>query len=509
MAEEASIEVQINARVDKLDAGLKVAEAQVNKSAKVMGDAGDAAGKEFGENFSRAIKQIGVDNQKFNALFSKISDDIGSAGTAAGKEFGDNFSRAIAEMKTDRQKAFIAESESRPLPKYVIEQTDMFAAPTKAAEEKITGIQIFAETRMAFAAKKIGDSGAEAGDGFTNRMKRQMINGLALGALTNVIGGGILNAIKGINAGDSGKEIGVSIATGIVDGAKSIPVVGIVVSILDEAINGMDRIAQAAIKKAQSAGNAFWDTVEGINDQRRSAMESRGGRLATALAGDDPTKLRELTISNLETVKRKELADIDERLTKELQALGVSGISAAAYEDAVTAREKKAEQERARAILENDQIISLAKKKNAEDVAESNRLSDVEQFERNKKLVEEMAKDALAASATAEKTKEDALKAFAEEEKSVRLAAEQVIQDQIDALQAPTMIDKQRDEMNRAQSAAQGMIQSGITALGQFNFAQDGAANLALAVAKEQSKKLDELQKLHDTLKSIRAGVLV
>jgi hypothetical protein len=47
-----TLEVQITAKLDKLDAGLKVAEAKVNQSAQTMGKTGEKAGANFGATFA-------------------------------------------------------------------------------------------------------------------------------------------------------------------------------------------------------------------------------------------------------------------------------------------------------------------------------------------------------------------------------------------------------------------------------------------------------------------------
>lgn len=433
MAEEASIEVQINARVDKLDAGLKVAEAQVNKSAKVMGDAGEQGGNQF-----------------------------------------------------------------------------------------------------------------------ASRMVSGMVKGLALGAVTNVIGGGILKSIQGINAGKSGEDIGKDIATGIVDGAKSIPIAGIVVSILDEWINGMDRVVDAAIAKSTAALNTYWDVVTKINKEKSSLMQSVLEQERGFAAGDDPQMMADLSqvrfaeanqnrIAEMEKFNKDALAESDKGFSERRtlleakarqaeqdvsatdalgRAMGASSPSAtvaqAALDDIITADKTHADH-RAKIIAKNEaQIAELRSRSGNLEIAHAKKLADEitknaqeasdKKVDAQNKVILDLARQEEAGIASSIRAQANYEK---EKQAATQRAAEDAIQSQIDALQAPTMIDKQRDEMNRAQSAAQGMIQSGSTALGQFNFAQDGAANLALAVAKEQSKKLDELQKLHDTLKSIRAGVLV
>ena len=70
----------------------------------------------------------------------------------------------------------------------------------------------------------------------------------------------------------------------------------------------------------------------------------------------------------------------------------------------------------------------------------------------------------------------------------------QAQQDIIDAnKEAQAQIDKVGRVDQIAGQAAQGMISSGQTALGQFNFAQAGAGGTALDMAKKQVASLEKI----------------
>ena len=70
----------------------------------------------------------------------------------------------------------------------------------------------------------------------------------------------------------------------------------------------------------------------------------------------------------------------------------------------------------------------------------------------------------------------------------------QAQQDIIDAnKEAQAQIDKVGRVDQMAGQAAQGMISSGQTALGQFNFAQAGAGGTALDMAKKQVASLEKI----------------
>ncbi len=74
-------------------------------------------------------------------------------------------------------------------------------------------------------------------------------------------------------------------------------------------------------------------------------------------------------------------------------------------------------------------------------------------------------------------------------------AAIQAQQDIIDGeKQAQEQIDKIGRVDQMAAQAAQGMIGSGQTALGQFNFAQSGAGNQAITLAQKQVTSLEKIE---------------
>ena len=75
---------------------------------------------------------------------------------------------------------------------------------------------------------------------------------------------------------------------------------------------------------------------------------------------------------------------------------------------------------------------------------------------------------------------------------------EAAIQAQQDIIDAEKTTQAQIDKIGRvdqmAGQAAQGMISSGQTALGQFNFAQAGAGGTALEMAKKQVASLEKIE---------------
>ena len=72
------------------------------------------------------------------------------------------------------------------------------------------------------------------------------------------------------------------------------------------------------------------------------------------------------------------------------------------------------------------------------------------------------------------------------------------IQAQQDIIDGEKAAQEQIDKIGRvdqlAAQAAQGMIGSGQTALGQFNFAQSGAGNQAINLAQKQVTSLEKIE---------------
>ena len=133
--------------------------------------------------------------------------------------------------------------------------------------DKLDAALKVAEAKISQSAQTMGKAGERGGDMFVDKIVGNMVKGLALGAISNVLGGGILTALQGVNLGKSGEEIGLDVAKGIVDGAKSIPVVGTIVSILDEVVNGANR----AIDKLQANINAAVKSyMEAFNKMKTS-----------------------------------------------------------------------------------------------------------------------------------------------------------------------------------------------------------------------------------------------
>ena len=403
-----------------------------------------------------------------------------------------------------------------------------------------------AEAKIGASAVTMGKAGEQGGSMFVDKLVGNMVKGLAMGAISNVLGNGILTALQGINAGKSGEDIGLEISKGIVDGAKGIPVVGTIVSIFDEIVNGANR----AIEKLQSsislAVKGYMDAFDKMKAAREGFVQGTKTKVEdVAVMGKPKEDLIELSAARQKEEARKAAADAkevgkaefltqlqkkqaDERaqLVAKQDNMGLLAINPAAYALKKLAGPTKGEQDeilsletKHQAELEAAQKIGAA---NAEAIETSlaQRLVAIED-EKNKKLEElqkeraetdKAAADKSAAEikATAEKAAAAAIKAaddlmkIAKQQKKDEYDA--AIEAQNDIINAEKQAQEQTDKVGRvdqlAGQAAQGMINSGQTALGQFNFAQEGAGATALDMAKKQVASLEKIEAA--TLEQVR-----
>ena len=380
-----------------------------------------------------------------------------------------------------------------------------------------------AEAKISKSAVTMGKTGEKAGGDFIANFSQNLPMMMVATAMAKTIGGGLLQATKDINAGKSGEEIGIGIAQGIVDGAKSLPVVGVVFGILDEMVNGATRYIEKlneAVAKAvekyitsmQSMTQATKDfqktTREKVEDASVAGSPEKMARLAAARQNEKADQAaeaaKELGRQSLRDLRQKQ-DDEDKANMARMQGEGVSG-------DVI--RALGGEQSRDEEIAQNRKKSESAMRRAAEAVAKNDRDIDAlvvadklaNQEILNKKLKELKDKSAADDKALSEKTAAEnkkniettvaeELAQFKEQQKRKYDAAMQAQQDIIDAnKEAQAQIDKVGRVDQIAGQAAQGMISSGQTALGQFNFAQAGAGGTALEMAKKQVMSLEKIE---------------
>ena len=360
-----------------------------------------------------------------------------------------------------------------------------------------------AEAKVNQSAVTMGKVGEKAGANFGATFAANLPMMMVATAIAHTIGNGILQAVKDSNAGKSGHDIGLGLAKGIVEGAKSLPVVGVVFGILDEMVNGAEVAAQLIANKLSAAIEKRIDSTKTLMDMlKSSAAKTDDIRQATA-AGKDPLKMLEEEKRKTNITDQKEFAD-------EQQA------EAQRNSDAVKAIESKS----AAAGLQGSQFYNreirqakidhLAKVAEIQKNAENRDSARQAEFIANTNAIDKDAADQKVKTAeAAQKAIEDADKAnqaaakemgnemvadWKVQQKEKYEAAVQAQQDIIDAEQAAqAQIDKIGRVDQMAGQAAQGMISSGQTALGQFNFAQEGAGGTALDMAKKQVASLEKI----------------
>ena len=407
---------------------------------------------------------------------------------------------------------------------------DRLDAGLRVAEGKIQE----ATERM---SSTVANAGNKGGNQFIENLQKNIIKGLAMGAISTILGNGLLTLAKDINAEKSGKEIGEDIAKGIVDGAKGLPVIGVFIAILDEVVNGFDRIVDAQFKSMLAKTQAFSDAIAAKMVSTAAAAQGIENKLKVMGAKDDPKKLAEVNKqiqiqsandrlqaiqdekqtairAYLEVQKaRKESIDKEEASVSmtgaALRAMGNEDITS--FDDAEEAKAKIDEEtERGLKALNstNDEEKNIAKlkiaieKDTADQIAKINKeIADNEKAIKEKTLQEnrQISDKEKAEAEKLAKTLEQIQKKAAEEYKNnQREKYEAAIQVQQNIIDGERSAKEQIDKVGRvdqiARQAAQGMINSGQTALGQFNFAQDGASNQAITLAQKQVASLEKIE---------------
>ena len=358
-----------------------------------------------------------------------------------------------------------------------------------------------AEAKVNQSAVTMGKVGEKAGANFGATFAANLPMMMVATAIAHTIGNGILQAVKDSNAGKSGHDIGLGLAKGIVEGAKSLPVVGVVFGILDEMVNGAELAAQLIAKKVGGALEKQINSTKAMMDSMKSFQKETDDLIAKNAAGKDP-----MQISNLQADKEGQ-ADQEKYLaSRELeQQRHVDKIAAinAKFDEMENSKEfavsrtysdKKRNTAIEGARAQHRQVLNKMDDEAARrDAARSNQESA-----KDKEINEKAAADKKTLD---DKAAEDAIKAAAAaieaDKKQAKEKIEAAIQAQKDIIDGEKAAQAQIDKIGRvdemAGQAAQGMISSGQTALGQFNFAQQGAGGTAMDMAKKQVASLEKI----------------
>jgi hypothetical protein len=358
-----------------------------------------------------------------------------------------------------------------------------------------------AEAKVSQSAQTMGKAGEKAGgnvmQGFASNLPMMMV----ATAMAHTIGKGISQAVKDVNAGKSGEEIGLGLAQGIVDGAKSLPVVGVVFEILDEMVNGAERAAELITKKVGGAIGKQIDSTKAMMDSLKSFAQGTDQIIAKTAAGKDPMKM--LTAqADITGQSDQELVNSQKELEQQRHIDKIAAINSKYdaiqnspdFEVSRTYSEKKRNDAIQKARAQHRQELN----KIDDESVRRDKARDDEYNAAAKEINEKAAADKKAlddkAAADAEKASA-ALVAITKKRKQDEFdVAMQAQQDIIDAnKEAQAQIDKVGRVDQIAGQAAQGMINSGQTALGQFNFAQAGAGGTAMDMAKKQVASLEKI----------------
>ena len=396
--------------------------------------------------------------------------------------------------------------------------------------DKLESALKMAESKVNQSAQTMGKAGEKAGgnvmQGFASNLPMMMV----ATAMAHTIGKGISQAVKDVNAGKSGEEIGLGMAQGIVDGAKSLPVVGIVFEIFDELVNGatryIEKLNEAVTKAVEKYISSMQAMTQATKDFKKATQEKvedaavlgspeNTARLASARqnakADGDAQAAKELGQQALRE-KRKQQELQDAATMASMRDEGVSGDVRRALageisrDEQIAQNKKKSDSEMKRAmeaVAKNDAEIDAAliarKLANQEELNKKlDELNKKAQNEKSAATAKSAADEKTAAdkAATEAKKAADVLTEITKKQKKDEFdAAMQAQQDIIDAnKEAQAQIDKVGRVDQMAGQAAQGMISSGQTALGQFNFAQQGAGGTALEMAKKQVASLEKIE---------------
>ena len=408
--------------------------------------------------------------------------------------------------------------------------------------DKLDAALKVAEAKVSQSAQTMGKAGEKAGGNFGATFAANLPMMMVATAIAHTVGKGVLEAVKGANAGKSGEEIGLGLAQGIVDGAKSLPVVGVVVSILDEMINGMDRLAEAAHDRAAAVANSFRQAFSDIakssettlqavirktqdisakGDPAQQAKLNTQRTIEEAKAGlkqieDEKKMLRDKAASAEAQSNKAAIADRDANAKTSMASNGkivnedeINKVLADRRRDAASTRlaaEQQIDKLKVKNIEALNEQILVAEQAGAEDQKQmqQEKLAQLAKFAEMQKTAAEKSAADLKAAAEKEAEKlakvleEIAKKAQEEYKKYQKEKYEAAMQAQDDIIDAEQAAQAQIDKVGRvdelAGQAAQGMINSGQTALGQFNFAQAGAGGTAMDMAKKQVASLEKIE---------------
>ena len=376
--------------------------------------------------------------------------------------------------------------------------------------DKLDAALKVAEAKVGASAVTMGKAGEQGGSMFVDKLVGNMVKGLAMGLITNALGTALSTAVKGINAGKTGAEIAQDVAAGFLDGFKGVPLVGGFITAFDEIVNGAERAAELIAKKVSGAVEKQIDSTKAMMDSLKSFAQGTDQIIAKTAAGKDPMKM--LTAqADITGQAEQEQVNKQKELEQQRHIDKIAAINAKFDE-----MENSKEFAVSRTYSEKKRNDAIEKAR-AQHRQQLNKIDD-ESVRRDKARDDEYnaaAKEINEKAAADKKTLDDKAAADAKMAADVKVEIDKKlnkqfrddkVQAQQDIIDAEKKAQEQVDKVGRvdqlAGQAAQGMISSGQTALGQFNFAQQGAGGTALEMAKKQVASLEKIEAA--TLEQVR-----
>ena len=398
-----------------------------------------------------------------------------------------------------------------------------------------------AEAKINQSAVTMGKAGEKAAANFGESFAANLPMMMVATAIAKTIGGGLLKAVEDVNAGKSGEDIGLGFAQGIVDGAKSLPVVGVVFGILDELVNGasryIDKLNESVTKSVEkyiTSMQAMRQATDDFNKTAREKVEDvadtgdpeaiarRALERQNKKVDDDAKALKELG-QQARREQRKAQEDADAASMAGMESEGKSGDvlrflgGEISREEQMAQEQKKSDSNRRRAkkagadadakidadaaaykaanIEAAEKKIAEASKKAQDDKSAASEKTAADLKTATDKAAAEAVKVADKAAAEAKKAADELVKIAKEKKQAEFDAAMQAQEDIIDAEKTvQKKVDKSKVFSDAVSSAGQEFISSGQTALGQFNFAQQGAGSSAIDLAKKQVQSLEKIE---------------
>ena len=170
-----------------------------------------------------------------------------------------------------------------------------------------------AEAKINQSAVTMGKTGEQAGNNFMAGFAANLPMMMVATAMAKTIGGGLLKAVQDVNAGKSGEDIGLGFAQGIVDGAKSLPVVGVVFGILDELVNGATRYIEKLNEAVAKGVEKYISSMQAMNQATKDFQKTSREKVEDVAVSGSP----ELT-ARLAVARQNEKAAADAQASKEI-----------------------------------------------------------------------------------------------------------------------------------------------------------------------------------------------